>query len=180
MKESPEVVAAISRLNESLDQAFIRLERLSNDQLHETPGPSRWSIAQILSHVRLSEELSLRYVRKKLSFDPVLPDAGLWTDIRSFLLDLFLRSPIKIKAAQGVRTENLATGIEWNAFKNRWHDQRSDLATYLLALDPKWAGKEIYKHPLVGRITIPQMLRFFQGHFDRHERQIQKVVIKVA
>ncbi len=118
----------------------------------------------------------MAYVKKKLSFNPSLPAAGLGTHIRTWLLCQSLKSPFKFKAAKGVQTENLPRHTELVELEQEWLILRDNMASYLHSLDRKWEGKSIYKHPLAGRLSIPQMLQFFQCHFDRHARQIRNIM----
>ena len=170
----------ITELNLQLDQCLQKLDHLSSEQLHRKPSTESWSIAQVLSHVKLAELLSIKYVEKKLSFDPVLPKAGFMARLRYKALELFMDLPVKIKAARGVRTENLPTKIDWKAFKSDWERQRKNLSQSIVTLDPKWYDHEVYKHPIVGRISISQMLKFFQLHFDRHVGQIDRILRQVT
>jgi hypothetical protein len=63
-------------VNPQLQHLFLELEKQRNDilslltflpetQLHQHP-PGKWSIAQIISHLIASEQLSVNYLNKKI------------------------------------------------------------------------------------------------------------------
>ncbi len=169
----------LERLDDALEKLFRDLDMVDVDLLNQTPAPGQWSVGQILSHVSRTEALCLAYVQKKLSFNPQLRKASFNANFRSKLLDWFLRSPIKIQAAKGVRTEDLPPTIVWSDFKDNWKGQRKQLSEYLDRLDHKWMDREVFKHPIVGRISLAQMLDFFYGHFVRHKKQVNRVLMQL-
>ena len=170
----------LERLDVALTTLFRELDKVDVELINQIPGPGQWSVGQILSHVSRSEALSQAYVQKKLSFNPDLRKASFNANIRSMLLDWFLRAPIKIQAAKGVRTEDLPPIIVWTDFKENWLRQRMQLSEYLDGLDRKWIDREVFKHPIVGRISLAQMLDFFYGHFIRHKKQVNRVLIRLG
>ncbi len=169
----------VEKLNKQLDACFESLAELPQPTWFAKVDVKSWSVAQVLSHVKLAEDLALRYVIKKLSFNPKLPRASIFTDLKYLGLVTFIKLPIKFSAAQGVRTENLPEVDDLQQFRLDWQTQRQVLREKLGEFAPEWFGKEVYKHPIVGRITIYQMLRFFELHFERHEKQIGRVLNKL-
>jgi len=125
----------------------------------------------------LAEASSQKYVEKKLSFNPALKNKGLLNMIRFRLLSLFMRSPIKRKAPDGLGSSTLPEQSSFWETAKQWKAQRESLAQYLENLPAEYASKEIYKHPAAGRLTLTQMVLFFHDHFRRHRKQIRKALI---
>ena len=162
-----------------LDEKLIKLLRdvkvYSEDQLNRKPNENSWSVIQVMHHLMMSESASLHYVKKKLSFNPELKNAGIKATIREFSLITYLNSPLKRKAPEAISGDNLPVFETFWKTAQQWKNQRIELREYLETLPEDLLKKEVYKHPFVGRITVGGMLRFFDKHFDRHMKQIQKI-----
>lgn len=173
MKRSTKKV--LDQLDHDLRLLFKELQVYTDDQLNRSPAPDKWSVIQVMHHLMLSEQLSHRYVVKKLSFEPELKKAGIQAKGREWLVRSYLASPLKRKAPPMIARENLpAFASFWDTVK-KWKTQRLELRDYLEDLDGNMMDKEIYKHPFAGRLSLPGMLRFFNAHFRRHRRQIEKI-----
>jgi len=167
----------LRHLDEDLSKLLEELKNYSESDLNRAPKPGAWSALQVMHHLMLAESTSQQYVEKKLSFNPPLKNKGLFNIIRFRILSLFMRSPLKRKAPEGLGTSTLpAQSSFWETAK-KWKAQRESLAQYLDGLPAEYISKEIYKHPAAGRLTLPQMLLFFHDHFRRHRKQIRKALI---
>jgi len=50
--------------------------------------------------------------------------------------------------------------------------ERKDLYEFIDSVSEDYIDKEVYKHPLGGRLSLTGMLEFFDSHFDHHSKQI--------
>ena len=174
---NPQLRNSLNTLDDELSKLLEELKNYSEADLNRRPKPGAWSALQVLQHLMRSEELSQRYVAKKLSFDPELKNKNLASSFRSIILQAYLRSPLKRKAPDAIGDQALPeTSSFWEVAK-QWKNQRVQLAEYLDQLPPEYSKKQIYKHPFIGRLTLNQMLHFFQAHFYRHRKQIKKALI---
>lgn len=164
--------AQLGELNDSLQQLFRQLESFSDEQLNRRPDPSTWSPLMVMKHLMLAEGYSVKYIQKKLSFTNDLPQAGWRSRFRSWALEFYFGSPFKWKAPKGVDDSALQEKYDFQTLKKEWLEQRAELKKLLEGFSPERYGEEVYKHPFVGRLSPSGMLRFFQGHFDRHRKQI--------
>jgi len=155
------------------------LKNYREEKLNERPDENSWSVLQIMRHLIKAESESLKYVRKKLSFNPELKNAGIMSGIRSAMLRIALSSPIKIKAPEGVSGEALSENYTFWEVAKEWKSQRTELREYLGSLPSYYFKKDMYKHPLTGKMTLASMLSFFDIHVDRHTRQIKRTLRKV-
>lgn len=164
----------LDRLNTDLEQLCQQLQAYSHEQLNRQPDPDTWSPLMVVRHLMLAEGYSQQYVQKKLSFTDDLPNAGIRSRWRSFILELYFGSPFKWKAPKAIADDILQGTYELEALRTEWLEQRKELETLLESFPAKRYGEEVYKHPFVGRLSPTGMLRFFQGHFNRHRRQIEQ------
>lgn len=165
----------LDQINKELRELFDHLKLYTDDQLNRPAANGKWSVLQNMHHLILSEGYSHKYVVKKLSFNPTLKKAGLWSAIRSKSLDIFMAGPIKRKAPAGVGEEFLPEKSEYWATIKQWREQREALKQMLQSLPKEQLKQEIYKHPFAGRFNAQQMLRFFRAHFRRHNRAIRRI-----
>ncbi len=152
-------------------QILETLSGYSDEQLNRKPANGGWSAIQTLHHLILSEELSLAYVRKKLSFNPVVDKVNIGTHWRSFLLNLYLGSPLKFKAPAVVGDANLPAYATLADTRAYWEKTRQMWTQYLTALPDDLLDKQVYKQPFAGRLGWLQTIGFFQMHFRRHRKQ---------
>jgi len=169
----------LDKLDLDLRNLLTDLDGYSEQTLNKKPDEKSWSVFQIMSHIILAEGGSLRYVQKKLSFNPELKTAGAMAKARSLLVNVYLQSPLKRKAPEAISGENLPDHTTFWDVAKKWKNQREELRTYLKELPVDLFTKELYKHPFAGKMTLEEMLSFFQKHYDRHKKQIYRTLRKL-
>jgi hypothetical protein len=166
------------KLDEALRVLFTELDNYSESKLNQKPNPKGWSVFQVMHHLIRAEGYSLKYVQKKLSHNPTLTNAGILTQLRVTMAILYNHFPFKIKAPEAVAEGLPELSSFWETAKI-WKSQRQELRNYLNEMPEDLFKKEIYKHPIFGRMTISGMIIFFEKHFERHQRQIYKTLKQV-
>lgn len=169
--------AAYQRQVEAL---FGEISSCSDAALNQRPPGGSWSVIQVMHHLIISEEQSLRYVQKKLSFNPKLNNAGLMEWLRARTLWFYLNVPIKFKAPPMVGDENLPEFVSLDDTRARWLTIRKEWADYLEKMPAEVVGKAVYRHPIVGRLGWSGMFTFFTTHFNRHLKQIRRTLRQTA
>ena len=176
-KMKPSLQKRLDRMDTELAGLFEALNKYSDDDLNWKPKSDQWSVLQVMVHLMKAEAGSLAYVEKKLSSGHShISKAGILAGGRKYIMNGLLHYPFKIKAPQGLGTESLPDRSSFWDLVKQWKKQREDLRTYLASLPIEALSKEIYKHPVVGRMSINGMLSFFEGHFQRHRKQINQVL----
>jgi len=169
----------LKNLDQKLTLLLRDLKTYTDAKLNEKPSASEWSVLQIMQHLMMAESGAVSYVKKKLSFQPELADANVLSSFRSIFLNMTLTSPFKIKAPEQISGDALLTTLTfWEVAKN-WKVQRTELEAYLESLPADYFTKDLYKHPLSGKMTLSNMLSFFNKHVDRHTRQIKRTLKKI-
>ena len=166
----------LNELDKKLNKLFANLENYSTEQICKKPAPDSWSAIQVMHHLILSEKYSRMYCEKKLSFNPKLKKAGFGTSLRTKFVNFYLNSPFKAPAPKMIDGDNLPTEDTLANVREIWTAERANLAKFIQDLPPEYADKEIYKHPLGGRLSIDGMMQFFDAHFNNHEKQIYRAL----
>lgn len=168
----PTFQSLLTPLEQERLELFAELDGRSDEALNRAPGPGKWSPIQVMHHLIISEELSLRYLQKKLSYNPALKKAGLMVFFRRWVLKLYLWLPFKFKAPKGVNDEALPKFVSFAETKARWEKIRREMIDFLEQAPEDLLDKEVYKHLVAGRLTLKGMLEFFLYHGRRHGKQI--------
>ncbi|MCS7035964.1 MAG: DinB family protein [Saprospiraceae bacterium] len=158
-------------------EALLRLMAPYDDErLNRAPAPGSWSAMQVAHHLILVESLALRYVQKKLSFQPELHKAG-WREWRNLLvLQAYLGTPLKFRAPDVVGEQHLPIFATLDQTRQQWQQANAAWRSFLENMPDSLCDKAVYRHPLVGRLSWAGMLAFFEAHLARHRRQLQRAL----
>jgi DinB superfamily len=174
-------------LNPSFQNIFNALERQRTEILSQVkqlpadrymlqPSPAKWSIAQILTHLLTSEQLSIGYMRKKMLGIDQLRNSGILDSLKFTVLQLSQRIPnLKFKAPQVVQA-NTPKPLSVDELILQWGTLRNDLKMLLESIKEKDVKKVIYKHPIAGRLDAAQATAFFYEHIHHHWPQIKRLL----
>ncbi|RMF20785.1 MAG: DinB family protein [Bacteroidetes bacterium] len=176
----PTYAKLLERLDAGLNDLLESLSGLTDEQINAPAPDGGWSIAQVMLHLMVAEELSVKYIRKKLSFNPKLEKAGLKAALRRLALIGYLKTPLKFKAPKGVDATSWSEPVPLEELRERWLKARAELRILLEELPSDTFDKELYKHPLVGKLPVSAMLEFYQVHFERHLGQIRRQLAVVS
>lgn len=166
----------LQQINQELEALFQRWGAFSDQQLNQQPADGGWSPVQVMHHLILAEGGSLKYVKKKLSFNPELKKAGLSAAFRYWMIKLYFALPLKFKAPAVVGDDALPENASLEATRQAWTAVRQELGAYLRELPEEHFEQVIYKHPFAGRMTLQGMLGFFDAHLRRHSKQIERAL----
>ncbi len=150
------------------------LSKYNNDILNKKPAQDAWSAIQVMQHLMNAEAQSLNYMKKKLSHSVNIPKAGVKSGLRRIALRIAFALPFKYKAPQ--QLEVFPDYSDFDDIKIQWASQRLELQDFMEILPENLFKTEIWKHQIMGKMTIIQMIDFFEDHFDRHQKQIEKTL----
>ena len=176
MKEK--ILAANAAYEKKVIHLLEQISQLPEVVLNEKPADGGWSAFQIMHHLMLSEELSLAYVRKKLSFTSEFSRIGWRESLRSLMVQVYLYIPLKLKAPAivGGNPEVLPDKSDIKTVTADWINVRAQWADFLDKMPENLADKSVYKHILAGKIGWLHMILFFNAHFTRHLRQLRRIL----
>jgi hypothetical protein len=180
------------------------VRELSQGEMDFAPAPGQWPVGEVLDHLILGQRLNLSYIAEvigmkkagrrpvlRLSFADVdvsigyLPKSLLPAlEVPFNLLNIFLpdgvrdfmtryrlvpaqnpslTTPRPARAVEELRGELTSSFKEMNALLESYaHLDYSEM---------------VIQHPLLGNNTIPGLLRFLALHEQRHQSQIQKILM---
>lgn len=173
-------------MNKTLEKLFQRLEEQRNtllqnlqthspQQLAAKPSSDKWSALEILTHLYTSERLSFGYIKKKSQGIQHLKNAGLQQAFLVPILKISQRLPFKFKAPNVVK-ENTPEALPLDILISQWNLMRIELKSHLENIPDKHVHKLVYKHPIAGRLSLPQALQFFAEHINHHKPQIKRTL----
>lgn len=158
------------RLERQRLEWLAQLEAAPAAAVTRAPGPGQWSPLQNVEHLILAEAGSLRYLlhKRQQGQPPPPPDAAAAWRLGLLLISLWqpawrFRAPEPVSQPRADRSL-AATAAEWAQL-------RAQLRQLLAELPPEWHRGPSYRHPVAGRLTLVGMLRFFEAHVARHQRQ---------
>jgi hypothetical protein len=134
-----------------------------------------WSIAQILTHLLISEQISLSYMKKKSLGIDKLEDTGWYEEIKLYALKISQRLPLKYKAPPIV-LKLTPSPFSQQEVLLQWATSRLDLKKFLETIETKNVHKKIYKHPVGGMLNVNQAIIFFGEHIHHHLPQIKRLL----
>jgi uncharacterized damage-inducible protein DinB len=150
------------------------INNLSHEQLHFSPK-GRWSVAQILSHIISSEQLSIKYLNKKMLGIQQLNNSGLVEEMQMIVLIVSQRLPFKFKAPKVV-VDSTTHYESLESLVTAWGEVRNELRIVLERFKETELKKKIFKHPIAGMLNILQAVRFMREHLIHHTPQIKNLL----
>jgi uncharacterized damage-inducible protein DinB len=170
----------IEKLWQGLEQQrinlFKELDAIDPALMNRQPAPLTWTANQNLEHLLRAETSSLSYLQKKLSSgSSAIPKAGFKSWGRRFLLRVAFALPL-LKFKSPKYLGDLPETSDFQDLKSRFAEQRAALKSFLDTMPDELLEGEVWKHARAGKMSIAQMLDFFEDHFNRHELQLKRAL----
>jgi len=163
------------QLEHATNQLFAAAEALG-DKAHQVPAPGKWSAAQVVHHLLISETGINQYIEKKLRNSEELQKAGFSHFLKSRLLRVLLRLPgFKFKAPARLKELTPDQVPPLAQLHEEWDGVRRHLEQILNEYPDKLLSHAIFKHPRSGMLTIYQTLDFMVDHILHHQRQVERI-----
>jgi hypothetical protein len=173
---TPKIEKLWQKLEQQRIDLFKELDAIEPALLNKQPAPYTWTANQNLEHLLRAETSSLSYLQKKLTNGgDGIPKAGFKSWGRRFLLRVAFAVPtLKFKAPKYLG--DLPETSDFQDLKTRFTAQRAALKAYLDTMPDELLEGEVWKHARAGKMSIAQMIDFFEDHFDRHEKQLKRAI----
>jgi uncharacterized damage-inducible protein DinB len=167
-----ELTAGYAKLDDYTSSVLNSLSTINQEILQDKPAESVWSVMQILDHLVLAEAMSLGYLEKKINGIEEVGTVGVRSRLGMLLIKLLMNGGRKFKAPKSVSQPDGQVTLD--QVGRKWKEERQRLFTFLENYPDEHLDKAIYKHPVIGRISLVQMLAFFVVHIKHHEVQIKQ------
>lgn len=155
----------LKKLDNQLKSIFDKLADFPIENINKNTIYS-WSIEEHLYHCYLVEKLSLSYIQKKTLYPQKLISPGLIPYVKFYLLKFILFFKVKLKAPKVV--SSFPNSIDIDQLHIEWTAVRSLLNQTIQSLPEDTLKKGIFKHPLLGRLSMRLTLKFFIFHLNHH------------
>ena len=165
-------------INKNLEDLFKQLSKHPNEKLNVKVYKNKWSIAEHLYHVWLTEFITIQYIKKKTSYPESLVNVSFVSKLRMKLLELIFFSGIKMKAPK-ITYDSMPQNIEIKELRETWLKSRKSFKKLVDTLDESILEKGILRHPSAGRINLNMTLKFINMHFQHHRKIIFKLESKI-
>lgn len=146
------------------------LGALSAAQLAFRPAPDAWSLVQVIQHLVLVEEGTLRFLIAK---EPRPDTRTLTQKIRYRLYRLMVVRDIRIKAPVPSILPTVDATLD--ALAIRWDAARSTLEQRLEAVTDAQLPMLVHKHVLAGPLTMVETLGVIRLHIVHHGHQVRRI-----
>lgn len=179
MHQQSPALARLQHAFDRLEASRKRIQRLAQAApeaiLNRRTPSGGWSALQIIHHLNLAEAASCDYLEKKLQDPSRSKRAGVRAWARFFLLYSSLLSPIKFKAP-AITAEKLPETSTLPEAIEAWSATRARMQRIIASVPPEFASRELFKHPVAGRMSVLHMLRFMNVHVRRHTTQLRHTI----
>lgn len=169
-----ECLDTLKRLEKLRLEIVTDLDSLSVNQRNFSESPDTWNPVQVAMHLVIAEQLSLKYIHRKVRSDEELQKAGFKSWLRMLTLKIAFNLPFKYTAPK--RTDTTGKDPDFDTLKSDWKAVRSEYRFLVEDLDVEVLKSEILKHPRVGMINMKQTLDFMEIHASHHQKQIKGII----
>lgn len=142
-------------------------------------NPQSWSVGQASNHLYLSEKLSLAYLRKKMSYPDTIPRFHIKSWWGMFKYKIILTST-KAKAPKQINMWEDQEVLLPEQLDQKWSELRIELFDFIREKYPQFRNHLVYNHPFAGRLSMKQMLIFFNDHINHHTKQVRRILKEIG
>jgi len=170
-----QIIKQFENLERKQIKLFDLISALAPETYYQQHTPNSWSIAQTANHLYLSEKGSLAYLTKKIKYPDTIPAFQIKSWLAVMMLKFSFYSPIRFKAPPAINMWAEQPLLSQTEIIEKWKANRKALIDFIKSNHPLFGSHLVYKHPFVGRMTMYQMLIFFNDHMNRHLKQIERI-----
>lgn len=151
-----------------------RLFYVSEEKFNSKLEIDKWSIAQIVLHLYMAESQTLQAIKWRISNKKDFPKVSFLSVLKVFNISIFFALKIKMKAPSFVSPSN--DFIPKEKLLEDWQKTRNEWDEFVFKFPKELEGKVIYKHPLLGYMSLALVLKFMNKHFLRHKIQLLNLI----
>ncbi len=167
-------IKEFNRLVAMQQQDLQRLSQYSQEQLQRQPSEGKWSIIQVLNHLYIAQKGVMNYLDKKATErETHLKKTSLKNRLRSFALNRFLKSNKKARAPKSLPEPHNDTRIE--DLRERFATMAAQGQKQIPEYPSEWKGKNVFKHPYVGGLSLLGTFSFMKNHWVHHQKQLHRL-----
>lgn len=165
---------AFERLETTRFEVLRLLDGRDHSVLNRTRADGGWSALQVLHHVVAAEEATIGYIKKKMQAGASIPRAGVRSRLGLLGLRLAFASPLRFRAPAA--TASVPAEIDAAGLRAGWQSGREAWRALLAAFPEDLVNRQVFRHPVAGRMSLRDTLGFMQSHLDHHARQVERAL----
>jgi uncharacterized damage-inducible protein DinB len=175
----PRVEEVLNYLDTQRHELRAAVDQVSSDRREESPGPDRWSVAQVLDHLTMIDRrvgLGLKKWigdAKAAGLGPESEDSSVLNTIPSALItdrSRRVNAPEQIQPQTEVDAETAWAALE---------AARAALRETFLSADGLALAEVIQPHSILGPINVYQWVLFVGSHEARHTLQVHEIAAEL-
>lgn len=172
----------LEKLDSRLDDVLKLMRDAGDRALHKAPIVGAWTPLQTLHHIYLVERTSVDYLLYKFGQEEEPPSANFRSRLNGKMLVAAFASPKKFKSPEALDSRNIVSSksLTLESLSYDLRMVRNELEDILRTAPDAWHKSAVYRHPVVGRMSLKDMLTFFNSHQTRHFRQIKRALAQNA
>jgi hypothetical protein len=160
----------LSHLERTRAGVLAAAKGLSEAQLRFKPGPDRWSIAEVMEHIALSEDMLFENITKNVMKAPAgKPDRD-YKATDQFVLTAIADRSQKVKAPDTLVPSGRSTPQQWIE-----HFEKSRARTVKFLETTPDLREHVVDSPLGRPLDAYQWVLFIAAHSERHTKQMLEV-----
>ena len=154
------------------------IEPIDDSELQKKPSDDSWSVVQVFNHLLEVEKLSLDYLEYKEKENAIFSKESFFTKIKFLIYKIALILPLRFKMPSNLSQPSNEGGLE--SIQKGFSEIRVRFEGFLERQNEEFLSNAVYKHVIVGRISLAKMFVFLRLHLKHHEKQILRTLIKIA
>lgn len=150
-----------------------KMESVSAENRTRSPE-SGWNMLQVMEHVIVSDRGTYEYLKRKTQAPAAeIPPASEETRTNSEGLQNALLSEKRWKMPEVLPAPTGAQSYD-NLLKF-WDQLYTEYHRFLSELDPDYYQRQVFKHPIAGRLDLFQTIEFQINHLVHHGYQLERI-----
>ena len=180
MEKLDELNKQVLELSDRYNMLFKELATRNSAALAHQPREGAWNVLEVLQHLYLAEKLSFGYIQKK-SLDPSrVPPSKFSTKFKEKFMKAYLKYTPAFTAPKMVNEDHFQADYSIQQGEQEFKKLHEDMRAFFNKLPQELLDRNLYKHPVLGRVRLKSMMKFHLAHFDRHHKQMQNNLKRFA
>ena len=180
MSSASSIKHQFALLDQNKNELFDLLHTADSNAYYRQPTPSSWSIGQVANHLYWSERNSLAYMKKKLSYPDSVPLYHPKSWLGTMLIKLVFLTGYKVKAPVSIDMWKIEEVLNPVDLEKKWNDLRVEIKAFYEENEPRFRKYLAFRHPFAGRMTMLQVLIFWNDHMRHHMKQVRRIEKKLG
>lgn len=171
---NPRTVEILACLDANMADFRAAIDMVPAEQRETRPAAERWSVAEIVEHVAMSERTITKACARQLA---AAREAGLATETETTsILEAMPVAQIanrerRLNAPERLVPRGADTETAWGELERA----RAEFREFVTSCDGLALAQVSFPHPALGPLNLYQWLLFTAGHQARHAAQIREI-----